>query len=249
MEKNEYRIMHDIERTYWWFRGKQFLIDVFLKRYLSESKDNKLLDIGCGTGIILELMKKHGSGYGIELSALGIKMLKQKNLNLLVQSDANRPMPFKDDVFSAITCLDVLEHLDSDFELLKEMVRICKPGGVIVITVPAMRFLWSIHDEALHHKRRYTKKQLLNRIGALNCTVVKSSYFNSCLFFPIAFVRLMKSLFRDGKVVKSDFFMALPKWLNRTLYFFYSTELNCLRFTTIPFGLSVLLIVQKPETN
>ena len=249
MEEKEYRIMYDFERTYWWFRGKQFLIDVFLKKHLNRSKDNKLLDIGSGTGIILELMKKHGVGYGVELSTAGIKLLKQRILNLIVQSDANQPMPFKNDVFSAITCLDVLEHLENDFGLLKEMVRICKPGGVIIITVPAMRFLWSIHDEALHHKRRYTRKQLLNQIEPLFCTVSKASYFNSSLFLPITVVRKIKSLFKEGKALKSDLFIALPKWLNRSLYFWYLTELNCLRFANIPFGISVLLIIQKPETN
>ena len=249
MEKNEYRIMYDIEKTYWWFKGKQFLIDLFLRTHLSESKDNKLLDIGSGTGIILELMKKHGIGYGIELSSLGIKMLKRRDLNLIVQSDVNRPMPFKKDVFSAITCLDVLEHLENDFGILKEMLRICKPGGVIIITVPAMQFLWSPHDEALHHKRRYTKKQIVDKIAPLNCIVIKASYFNGTLFLPITVVRKSKLLFRKNREVKSDFFMALPNWLNRVLYFLYSTELSCLRFVNIPFGVSALLIIQKPETD
>jgi len=249
MEKNEYTIMHDIEKTYWWFRGKQFLVNMLLKKLLNPSKDNKLLDIGSGTGIILELLKKHGTGYGIELSALAIKMLKQRNVNSIVQSDANRPIPFKNNVFSAITCLDVLEHLENDFGLLKEMVRICNPGGIIIITVPALQFLWSPHDEALHHKRRYTKKQLLNRISPLDCAVIKASYFNASLFLPIATIRKIKSFFKKGKEVKSDFHISLPEWLNRTLYLWYSAELNCLKSANIPFGISALLILQKPETD
>jgi len=241
--------MYEIERTYWWFKGKQFLIDLFLKMYLGDSRDNRLLDIGSGTGIILKLLEKYGFGFGVELSEVGIKFLKKRNLNLIVRSDANQPIPFRNDIFSAITCLDVLEHLENDFGLLKEMVRICKPGGFIVITVPAMPFLWSTHDEALNHKRRYTRKHLLNQIVSLDCTVSKASYFNSSLFLPIILVRKIRSFFSEGKKAESDFFMALPEWLNRSLYLWYLTELNCLRFANIPFGISILLILEKQGSN
>jgi len=185
----------------------------------------------------------------VEISTLAIQLLKQKGLNLIVQADANQSIPFKDSVFTAVTCLDVLEHLENDAALLDEMVRICKPGGIILVTVPALQFLWSPHDEALHHKRRYTKNQMLNKIKRLNCTVIKATYFNATLFLPIVAVRKLKSLFRKNKEVKSDFFIPLPKWLNRALYLWYSSELKCLRFTNIPIGVSALLIIQSPEKD
>lgn len=247
MEKHEYRIMYHIENTYWWFRGKQFLIDMLLKAHLENDRSNRVLDIGAGTGIILELLQRYGTAYGVEISTVAIQMLRQRGLNFVVQSDANRPMSFKSDAFSIVTCLDVLEHLENDSGLLKEMVRVCKPGGLILITVPAMRFLWSRHDEALHHKRRYTKKQLLNQIASLNCSVIKASYFNASLFLPIAAVRRLKSLWREEKDATSDFFMPLPEWLNKALYFWYTSELSCLRILNFPFGVSIVLMIQKPE--
>ena len=249
MEASEYKIMYDIESTYWWFRGKQFLIDMLLSNHLKEDRSNRALDIGAGTGFTLELLQRYGTAYGVELSTVAIHMLRQRGLNFIVRSDADEPIPFKSDAFSAVTCLDVLEHLENDSGLLEEMVRVCKPGGIIFITVPAMPFLWSRHDEALHHKRRYIKKQLLNQIAPFKCSVIKVSYFNASLFAPIAAVRKLKSYWKEDKEAKSDFFMPLPGWVNRVLSFLYTTELKFLRIANFPFGVSIMLIVQKPKVG
>ena len=240
--------MYDIESTYWWFRGKHFLIEMFLSDHLDDDRSNKTLDIGAGTGSTLELLRRYGTAYGVEFSTVAIHLLKQRGLNSLVQSDAEESIPFKNDTFSTVTCLDVLEHLENDSGLLTEMVRVCKPGGIILVTVPAMPFLWSRHDKALHHKRRYTEKQLLNRIAPLNCTVKRSSYYNAFLFLPIALVRTFKSFMTTGeRKAESDFFMPLPKWLNGMLHFLFVAELKCLRIVSIPFGLSIVTVIQKPD--
>ncbi|MBT3368618.1 MAG: class I SAM-dependent methyltransferase [Nitrospina sp.] len=247
MEEYEYEIMYGLENTYWWFKGKQFLLEMLLNDHLDDDRSNRALDIGAGTGATLELLRKYGAAYGVEFSKVALRMLKQKGLNSIVRSDAEESIPFKDDTFSAVTCLDVLEHLENDSGLLAEMVRVCKPGGIILVTVPAMPFLWSRHDEALHHKRRYKKTQLLNRIAPLNCTVTRSTYYNAFLFLPIAAVRMFKFFVRaGGGKAESDFFMPLPEWLNSALYFLFATELKCLRIVGIPFGLSILAVIQKP---
>jgi len=245
MEEYEYEIMYHIESTYWWFRGKQFLIDMLLGRHFKGGKSNRSLDIGAGTGSTLEFLRKFGPAYGVEFSTVAIHMLRQRGLNSIVRSDAENPMPFKSDTFSIVTCLDVLEHLGNDSGLIEEMVRVCKPGGLILITVPALRFLWSRHDEALHHKRRYTKKQLLNQVVSPNCSVIKASYFNAFLFVPIVAVRKLESFWKNDKEAKSDFFVPIPEWMNRFLYFLYTTELKCLRIANFPFGVSIVMIVQK----
>jgi ubiquinone/menaquinone biosynthesis C-methylase UbiE len=247
MEEYEYKIMYRMESTYWWFRGKQFLVEMLLNKYLEDDGSNKTLDIGAGTGSTLGLLSKYGEAYGAEFSTVAIRMLKQRGLNAIVRTDAEESIPFKNNAFSAVTCLDVLEHLENDSGLLKEMFRVCKPGGIILVTVPAMPLLWSGHDEALHHKRRYTKNQLLNRIASLNCIVTKSTYYNALLFLPIAAVRTFKSFMAaKGAQAESDFFMPLPKWLNNALYSLFVAELKCLRILNIPFGLSILTVIQKP---
>jgi len=248
MENDEYKIMYEIERSYWWFLGKQFLVKNILKTLTSVgARQGKILDIGCGSGIILKALEKFGTAYGIELSFKAIHFLKKRNLSRIVQSDINQSISYKKNTFSVITCLDVLEHVEDDLALLNEVVRVCKPGGHIIITVPAFNALWSSHDIALHHKRRYTRKSILEKISAMRCSVVKSSYFNVGLFLPIFAVRKIKPIFSRDAHIQSDFFVKLPEWLNRTLIFLYTIELNMLQFLSFPFGLSVLLILQKEE--
>ncbi len=246
MERDEYRIMNHIERSYWWFVGKRFLVKSALEQlYVDGLSNGKTLDIGCGTGMIMRLLQGFGPAYGTELSWEAIRFLKQRDLELIIRSDANEALSFKDNTFSVVTCLDVLEHLDNDFSLLKEMLRVCKSGGHVIVTVPAFELLWSPHDTALHHKRRYTKQQMLEKIRHFNCTVVKCSYYNAILLLPVLVVRKLKTLLSNNKAVRSDFFIRLPAWMNRILSFLFVCEIYCLRYLNLPFGVSLLLILQK----
>jgi len=248
METHEYKVMYDMEQTYWWFVGKQFLVKTILKKLCrGRPKDTRILDIGCGTGIILKLLAHFGTPYGIEYSSEAIQFSRNRGLSLIARCDANGPMPFKSNAFSVITCLDVLEHLDNDTFLLKEMLRMCKSGGHVIITVPALHILWSAHDVALDHKRRYTKKEMLSKMSHLNAQVIKCSYYNSVLFLPILAVRKIKTYLSDIKSAHSDFFMKLPAWLNRTLAMLFVCEIGCLNYWNLPFGVSLLLILKKPE--
>ncbi|MCK4390727.1 MAG: class I SAM-dependent methyltransferase [Desulfobacterales bacterium] len=248
MEKDEYRIMHDIEQSYWWFVGKQFLVKSILKGFsLNNPKQNRILDIGCGTGIILKLAESFGLAYGMELSSEAIRFLRKRDLNLVTRSDANQSLPFKSNTFSAITCLDLLEHLDNDFDLLKEIFRVCKPRGHLVVTVPAFDIQWSPHDIALHHKRRYTKAQMLKMIREFDWKVLKCSYYNTILFLPILAIRKLKTRLSDNTHGRSDFFIKLPACVNRALSLLFVSEIRCLKYLNLPFGVSLFLILQKPE--
>jgi len=250
MENDEYRVMYSLEQSYWWFVGKQFLVRNSLKRLpFNGFRKDKILDIGCGTGIILKTLEESGTAYGMEFSPEAIKFLRKRDLKLIARSDANQSIPFKNDTFSAITCLDVLEHLENDLTLLKEMVRVCKPGGYILITVPAFDIFWSPHDVALHHRRRYTRKQMLENVSKLHCKVIKASYYNTILSVPILAVRKFKSLFSHRKHAQSDFFISLPDCLNKALGLLFTAEIYYLRFFNLPFGVSFLLILKKLGEN
>jgi len=246
MEETEYKIMYDMEKSYWWFVGKQFLIRNILKGLDTKSRDgNKVLDIGCGTGIILQLLKDFGTPYGTELSPKAIAFLKKRNLSNTVQSDAGQSIPFRTDTFSVVTCLDVLEHIDDDGPLIKEMFRVCKPGGHVILTVPAFEFLWSHHDVALHHKRRYTKKQVLTKTLGYDWKVNKCSYYNTLFFFPILAARQLKKLLSNAGQPRSDFFFGLPGWLNRVMSLLFVSEIRLLSRFSFPFGVSLVITLQK----
>ena len=246
MEKTEYKVMYDIELSYWWFVGKQYLISSILRRFNPNRQPaGRVLDIGCGTGIILKLLKGFGAPFGIESSSDAIVFLKKRDLKNIVQSDAGRSIPFKTDTFSVITCLDVLEHLDHDLPLIKEMFRVCKPGGHVLITIPVFNFIWSYHDTALHHKRRYTKQQILARIRGLEWAVRKCSYYNTLFFFPMLATRILKRRLLKNRLARSDFFIRLPAWLNQAMSLLFISEISLLRYLNLPFGVSLVLALQK----
>ena len=246
MENEEYRIMYQLERSYWWFLGKQHLVKDQLSRLLrGECGVPRILDIGSGTGIILKSLGDFGRAYGTDISWEAIDFLKKRNLSRIVCADANQPLPFKDQCFSVVTCLDVLEHLDHDLDLLKEMLRVCREGGRILITVPAFKVFWSPHDAALHHKRRYTRKGFLESLYHLNCKVLAVNYYNFLFSLPVLAVRKMKALAYRKRHAQSDFFLNLPEFLNRTFALLFKAEISLLPFLRYPFGISLLLILEK----
>ena len=250
MENEEFEIMYHIEQSHWWFRGKQFLLKQALKSLDNKASENgRILDIGAGTGIILKILMDFGEAYGIELSPQAIKFLKKRKLKRIICADADYSLPFKNDTFTMITCLDVLEHLEKDVGLFKEMIRISRPGGHILVAVPAFDIFWGSHDVALHHKRRYTRKKILQIIREMNCRVVKASYYNITLSMPILAVRTFKSIFLHNRQAQSDFFMSLPNFLNSLLGFLYKAEIWCLKSINFPFGVSVVLVLRKSGGN
>jgi len=246
MENEEYRIMYDLEQSYWWFLGKQHLVKEQLSRFLrSADKEQRILDIGSGTGIILKTLNDLGTAYGTDLSSEAVDFLKRRDLSRIVCADANHSLPFKDGSFSVVTCLDVLEHLDRDLDLLEEILRVCKEGARILITVPAFYLFWSPHDVALHHKRRYTRKELLESVRPLNCKVLAVSYYNFFLSIPILVTRKLRALFSRKDHAQSDFFMNLPGVVNRVFTILFRAEISLLRLLRYPFGISLLLILEK----
>ena len=248
MEHSEYGVMYRLEQSYWWFVGKQFLVRDQVRLLLSNrGPKQRILDIGSGTGIILKILEEVGEAFGMEMSREAIQFLKKRSLKHIVRSDADQALPFKDASFSLITCLDVLEHLDRDTALLKEMLRVCREGGYVVATVPAFNRMWSPHDSALHHRRRYTRTGLLRRVSGLNCQVIKAGYYNFMLALPILAVRKLRSLFSEKGKGQSDFFIDLPEVVNRPLSAVFKLEILGLRILRYPYGVSLLLVLQKPR--
>ena len=240
--------MFDLENSYWWFLGKQFLVKNVLRSLrFDRSKNERILDLGSGTGMILKVLEDYGVCCGAEISHEAISFLRKRNLNRVVCTDVNGPLPFKDNSFSLITCLDVLEHVERDRELLVEIFRVCEPGGYVFVTVPAFNFFWSSHDIALHHRRRYVRRQMLDQIRSVKGKVIKASYYNMFLSLPIAAVRKLKAMRGGTEGAKSDFFLSLPGAMNKALSSIFKLEIFLLNFVNYPFGVSLLMIARKGE--
>jgi SAM-dependent methyltransferase len=180
--------MYKFEEGYWWrIRKREIVKDIINRLNLNF---RTILDAGCGTGLNLNYLKHYGNVIGLDLSKEALNFCKIREAENLIQADAEK-VPFKEDTFDLIIALDLLEHLD-DRGVLKEFYRVLNPNAYLIVTIPAFTFLWSKHDEALHHKRRYNKDQFSAILKQNGFILKKITYWNFFLFLPIVMMRLIK---------------------------------------------------------
>ena len=240
MKKEEYINMYNLEDSYWWFVGKRFLIDKFLKR---SKKNNQILDVGCGTGIIMKMMQKYGTTYGIDASKLAIDFCKKRNLKNLKLGKIES-LPYKNNQFDIVTCLDLLYHKEvkDDLKALKELSRVLKKGGRLLITDSAMMCLYGKHDKAHHGIRRYSREELEIKLKKAGFSVEKITYYNT-LLFPFVYLKRKLDNLNNKKII-SDVQKINPitNYILKQLFIF---EISLLSIINYPFGVTIFAIAKK----
>lgn len=240
MQKYLYEDLYLLEESHWWHINKRRLVSFFIKQNIT-NKNNKILDVGCGTGKNIEEFSKFGTCWGIDYSTEAIAFCKKRGIkNAVLGSIQKIPFPAKS--FDFITALDVLEHVD-DSKALKEIYRVLKPKGILIVTVPAFQRLWSKWDEVLHHKRRYTKKSLGKVIQENKFNTIKISYFYSFLILPVFLIRIVKNIFFKDHY-PSDFKLS-SKLINNLMINISAAERSFITHNDIPFGTSLLAVAKK----
>lgn len=179
-----------MERWQFWFQGRRALVEQLLMMYL-EKMSHSILDVGCGTGYIVEVLTRKGYRViGVDKLPDGLQATRERLLNAtLIQAEVTN-LPFNDNGFDAALLLDVLEHVD-DVTTLAEVKRVLSPGRIIIITVPAMPWLWSYRDEAAHHLRRYTRRRLVNLIRHVDLHIELLRYYQFILMPIVVMTRLL----------------------------------------------------------
>lgn len=245
MNHAEYKTMFELETFYWWFVARRKLLSEVVSGLGKSPDRTALLDVGCGTGLNYSVLSKFGKVFGADSSPQALLFGRSRRVENLVLSKAE-DLQFPNEMFDVVTALDVLEHTDNDLTALREMWRVMKPGGMLVVTVPAYGFLWSEHDEALHHRRRYTAHELRNKMTNAGFEVQRSTYFITLLFFPIFLIRIWQNLTKRSLEAKTSH-VILPKLLNSLLIRLLDLERFYLRWSNLPFGLTALATARKPE--
>ena len=239
MDKKLFQQFYKMEESHWWFRGRRKIVRYFLKKFLKDKIKPDILDVGCGTGFNLINFSDIGEIFGAETSAVALEYLEKRGLKEKVfftdLPDLQIPK-----IFDCITCLDVLEHVADDETALSNLRKYLNAEGVILITVPAYQRLWSRHDEAAHHVRRYSREELVKKIKKAGFKIEYLTYFNTFLFLPEAVFRFLKIGGKSG----SDLFK-FGKFFNFILSLIFSSELFFLKITPFPFGLSILCVAKK----
>jgi SAM-dependent methyltransferase len=239
LEITEYQKMYRYEDSYWWWVGRRSILSGFLKN--SGDSNIRILDAGCGTGANLGYLSAYGNTIGLDSQQIALEYCRKRGHQNIVQADA-QGLPFKEKMFDMITALDLLEHVD-DRKTLFEFSRVLKADGCLLLTVPAFIFLWSPHDEAMHHKRRYNRRQLKDILESSGFVVERMSYWNFFLFGPVAAMRLVKRRRKPGNM-ESDI-TALPVVVNSLLLAVLKLESSVIRYLDFPFGVSLVCRAKK----
>ncbi len=233
------------EAENFWFRGRNRLILWSLKKFAPNF--TKLLEIGCGTGFVLNAITQAYPGRTILGSEVFVAGLKFATARLprtqLIQMDA-RAIPFKDE-FDVIGAFDVLEHIEDDRTVLREVARSLKPGGHLLLTVPQHPWLWSQSDTYAKHQRRYTKRGLHGKLKDAGFTIIRSTSFVSLLIPALILSRLLDRI-RPSSSYDPMREMALPRTLNSAFESLLTLELHLIRLgLSLPFGGTRLVVAKK----
>lgn len=246
MERESYNKMHLNEEAHWWFIARRLILKKILDRYYRNKKPKKVLEVGCGSGGNLTMLKEYGEIFAMELDDDARNIANNRNICNVKKGRLPEDIPFNDG-FDLICMLDVLEHIDDDLAALSSVKEKLNQQGKLLITVPAYKFLWSAHDVACHHKRRYTRKQLINLVLKSGLKVQYTSYFNTILFPVIAAVRILNNIFGgSGSSAKNDVNLP-PTFVNKFLRIIFSAERLILPAMFFPFGVSVLIIAENEK--
>ena len=249
MEKTLYDNIRQVEATHWWYKARREIIFDWVQAILNVHTNPSVMDLGCGTGFNITYL--HDLGYenitGVDFSSDALAYCSARNLTKLICGDANH-LPFHATSYEVILALDIIEHLEDDEKTLRDIFRVLKPGGSLIIFVPAYKFLWSFQDEISHHVRRYTAHELRSKALTVGFEIQKITYANTFLFPVIWAGRLVLKIFRRFFRITSESQMN-PSQLNTLLYKIFRAELPLLRLTNFPFGVSILCVCNKPEAG
>jgi SAM-dependent methyltransferase len=189
VDPREYEAMLALDERHWWYSGRRRVLNAVLEG-LDLPPRASILDAGCGSGRTLDELRRYGEVRGMELNPVGVAAARARGHH--VEEGRVEAIPYEDASFDLVTCLDVIEHTDDDVASLRELRRVARPGGKLVVTVPAHPRLWSSHDEVNGHRRRYTRRSLRGAAEAAGWRVERETGFNVAYLAPAALVRLAR---------------------------------------------------------
>lgn len=244
MNPEEYRRMAELEGVSWWYVGMRRIARTILTPLVREGqRKRRVLDAGCGTGWNLQELDSFGETHGIDLSPLAVITTRGRG-GRVCQGDL-LGLPYVSASFDLVTSFDVLYHawIQDDSAAVRELARVLKPGGLMLLKVPALKILWGAHDEAVHSRHRYTRSELEALLERAGLSLIRSTYANS-LLFPVLLTRrfLDRLLNRHGSDVA-----LLPPLLERLFGSLLDVEAKLIRAFNLPLGASVFAVARKPD--
>ena len=239
------------EDKHWWFASRTRAILGYLDRYVGAGKNLRVLDIGCGAGNMAHHLAHYGQVVGVDLYSKPLEVARQRGLE--VHEGAADDLPFDDQSFDLATLLDVVEHVPNEHGVFSECRRVLKPGGKLLVTVPALMWLWSNNDVINAHQRRYTREDLGQKLAHHGFKVLRSSY-NNFFIFPLAAGTILARRGRAEPELASPHFdddayqvemESAPPGLNGVLTGVGKLEAQLVKSVSLPIGTSILCIAER----
>lgn len=249
MNAAEYKKLFEVEEEHWWYRTLHRLVLRVVASEYERSGSLMILDAGCGTGRICQLLSTYGTVLGCDSSDIALDFCRERGVGNVIKADLNTA-DLGNGTYDVITSLDVLYHADiiSEDVVLKSFHAALRPGGILLINLPAFQFLMSSHDRAVHTRHRYRHRELAEMLKR-NGFEVQVCTYRLCALFPfMAAFRLLRAYFdRDTPqdVISSDI-KPLSPLLNRTLELCVALEGFLIGRLPLPFGLSLFAVARKP---
>jgi len=244
VELEEYRLMFGLEETHWWYRGLHNLLFSSIQKLFRKRQKISILDAGCGTGFILKRLNEYGISFGIDISEVALRYCQMRGLERVIKASISE-LPFHDESFDLVISTDVFYHkaVEDDNKAINEISRVLKKQGILIINLPAHDCLRRRHDEKVHTRHRYTKKELYNKLQNSNFKIVKISYRNMFSFPILLFLKLIIS----SRMHKITYTEVKNVWnpINSILYGFLKIENLLLKNVSIPFGTSIFCISKR----
>lgn len=241
MRPDVYREMASVQDRHWWFVARRQILDRVMAG-LSLPADARIIEVGCGPGGNLGMLARHGHLQAMEADPAARRMAADLGVCPVWCGALPSPQPFAAESGDLICLFDVLEHIADDIAALSAAAALLRPGGRILLTVPAYDWLWSAHDEAHHHHRRYNKATLAKVVSAAGLAAIRVGHFNSLLFPLIAAARVLKKA--TGQTGESDAALP-PPWLNTLLREVFALERVVIAKALFPVGTSLLAVLKR----
>jgi SAM-dependent methyltransferase len=239
MERAVFDRMAELDQTHWWYVARRRILASVIERKIVLPTHARILEIGCGTGHNFGMLGEFGTVDGIEIDAPARAIAAARLGRKISAASLPELTGIADGSYDLIALLDVLEHIEGDEAALTSIRRKLKPGGRILITVPANRWMWSAHDRVHHHFRRYAPSTLRAVIAAAGLKVEMLSYFNTVLFPLAALVRIAGKIV--GREEGDD--AQPPAPLNTAFTALFGIESHLVGRVSMPFGVSLLTIL------
>jgi len=249
MRPDEYRVMFEIEDAYWWYRGVRALLTRWLARYApaeTPGRSAMILDVGCGTGANLKMLQAYGTAIGVDISEQALAFCRARGIprdRTFLASATD--LPFPDSQFDLAISFDVLCNIADDARAFAQVARALKPGSRFIVGLPAYQWLWSEHDVAVGHQRRYDARAVREKMTAAGFEIERVTYANAFLLPLIAALRLtVRRAPSNGSAVRSDL-TPLPRVVNAPLAALFTAEMRAVSRMDLPYGLSVIAVGRK----